>query len=274
MYMYIEGFGKKKVKLYAIEGTNELFVLKFSHNRKNYCSIIDSFSRILIPITDIPILEAFATNDRTSYCFTKQDKYTGNYESFHLLKADDGKFYLRADIKGDENTNCRLVATIKDEYWFIESTTNDITYLNLYDARNAKILTPCFTEISFEEEQSRVLAYVEKDLYANIDDENVYLTSLCSYIDYNGNFISSIYDTENDERYDARSYNFDKKFKRFNMFTKSLINDYINKYNYKQKKVTETLVEMFNDLYCTEDLKMKEPAKILKYRRSCSNDKK
>lgn len=274
MDMYINGYGNKKVKLYTIEGTDELLELEFFHDRKKYYGVIDSNGRLLVPISEIPILESFATNDRTNYCFTKQDKYTGFYESFHLLKEKDNQFYLRADISGDEYTNCRLVPTIKDDYWFIESTANGIMEFNLYDARNAQILTPGFTEISFEKEKSRVLAYVEKDLYANIDNENIYLTSLCSYIDYAGNFISDIYDTKSDLIYDARSYNFDKKFKRFNTFVSMLLDDHIKKYNDKQRNVTEVLCDMFNHLYSADDLKLGKPAKILEYRRNCSNDEK
>lgn len=267
MYMYVEGFGEKRIKLYSIEGTNELLKLEFYHKRKKYHGIIDNSGRLLIPISEVPILEVFATEDRTNYCFTKQDVKTGSYESFHLSKSED-KFYLKADIKGNEITNCRLVGTIKDDYWFIESITDNSTEVSLYDVRNGKILTPGFTEISFEKEESRVLAFVEKDIYSEIDDNYLYLTSLLSYIDYEGNFVSSIYDTEMDVNYDARSYNFDRTFKSYYRFLDLVLNNHRKKIIEKNEHVNEVLVDMFINLYPIEEIKrVNKPAKILKYRR-------
>lgn len=274
--MYIEGFGEKKVNLWNIEGTDELLELEFSHKKKKHYGIIDKTGRLLVPFSHVPIVEAFATNDRSNYCFTKQDCETGKYESFHLMKDKAGKFTLKADIVGNDITNCRLIGTIKDNYWFVESTTNGITEVCLYDVINAKILTPLFSDISFEEEESRVLAFVEKELYGEMDDgEIVYLTSLLSYIDYEGNFVTPFYDPKNDLCYDARTYNFDKSFKSFNRFLQSVTTKNLAKYMDDNSHVTEVLADMFTNLYSIEDIK-KEPerAKILEFRRDVSNDKK
>lgn len=272
--MYIEGFGKKVVNFYVIEGTNDLLELEFSHKRKKYYAIVDTSGRLLVPISNIPFLEVFATNDRCNYCFTRQDKETDDYESFHVQKQKDDKFYLKADIKGNKITNCRLVGTINDDYWFIESTTNGITEVSLYDVKNVEIITPGFTEISFEEEKSRVLAFVEKDLYTEIDGENILLTSLLGFIDYKGNFVTPLYDVEIDKEYETLSYNFDKSFKSFNRTMESITQKYRDKYFETNKHVTEVLLEMFNNLYSIPDMAKKEPAKILEYRRKNSNDKK
>ena len=268
--MYIEGFGKKDVKFYSVEGTFELLEVEFSHKRKKHYGIVDENGRLLVPISDIPFLEVFATKDRCNYCFTRQDQENGRYESFHLQKQENGKFYLKADIKGNEVTNCRLVGTVKDDYWFIESTTNGITEISLYDVRNVKILTPGFTDISFEEEQSRVLAFVEKEIYTLINGESVYLTSLLSFIDYEGNFVAPIYDTDKDvdAYYDARSYNFDKSFKSFNCFLNSVAEKHKTNYIEHREHVTDVFIDMFSNLYSVEEIKkVNKPAKILEYRK-------
>lgn len=273
--MYIEGFGEKKVNLWSIEGTDELLGLEFSHKKKKHYGIIDKTGRLLVPFSCVPIVEVFATNDCSSYCFTRQDD-AGKYESFHLMKNKEGKFTLKADIIGNDITVCRLVSTVKDNYWFIESTTNDITEVCLYDVKNAKILTPLFADISFEEEESRVLAFVEKELYGEMDDgEIVYLTSLLSYIDYEGNFVAPFYDPKNDLCYDTKTYNFDKSFKSFNRFIESVTLKNLKKYQEENDHVTEVLADMFMNLYPVEEIKY-EPkrAKILEFRRDVSNDKK
>jgi len=274
--MYIEGFGEKRITLYEIEGTKELFQLQFSHKMKKYYGIVDFTGRVLVSISEVPIVEIFATNDRLNYCFTKFDEENNSYESFHLQKQNDGKFYLKADVKGNEVTNCRLVGTIRDEYWFIESTTNDIVNFSLYDVNQAKILTPGFTGISFEEEDSRVLAFVEKDIYTDIDGDIVYLTSLLSYIDYDGNFVAPIYDTDKeiDSYYEAISYNLDKSFKSYNRFIESVTQKHRNRYIEHSNHVTEVLADMFTNLYSVEDIKKKKLTKILEYKRSNNHDKK
>lgn len=276
MYMYIEGFGEKRITLYEIEGTKELYQIEFSHKKKKYYGVVDFNGRLLISISEVPIIEIFATNDRLNYCFTKFDDENNSYESFHLQKQEDGKFSLKAYVKGNENTNCRLVDTIKDEYWFIESTTDGIVNFSLYDVKQAKILTPGFTGISFEEEKSRVLAFVEKDIFTDIDGDIVYLTSLLSYIDYEGNFVTPIYDTDKevDSYYDAISYNFDKSFKSYNRFIESVTEKHRNRYIEHNNHVTEVLADMFTNLYSVEDIKKKTPTKILEYKRSSNHDKK
>lgn len=266
--MYIEGFGDKRVKLYVIEGTEDLLEMEFSHKRKKYSGIVDKSYRLLVPFSDVPILEVFATKDKTNYCFTRQEENTGRYESFHLLKEKDDKFYLRADIKGNDETNCRLVGTVKDDYWFIETDINGPIEFCLYDVRKAEIVTSSFNEISFEEEESRVLAFVRKDIYSNIDGDDIYLTGLFSYIDYNGNFIAPIYDVELDVYYDSRCYNFDKVFKSYNRFLGSITNNHRNKFIEKNKHIDEVLADMFVNVYSEEELrKNNQPAKILEYRR-------
>lgn len=275
--MIIEGFGEKEIFLYEVENTEELFELEFSDNDKTYCGIVDVNGRLLVPISEIPFLEAFATKDSTNYCFTRFDEEENNYESFHLQKQEDGKFYLKADIKGDNYNNCRLIGTEKDNYWLIENTYNDITEVALYDVRRAKILTPAFTCISFEVEKSRVLAYVEKEIYSEIDGEQVYLTSLLSFIDYEGNFIAPLYDIDKevDGYYDSIIFNYDKTFKYFNQFVKTIAEKHKIRYMEHSEHVSEVLIDMYNNLYSVEEINRKrKDAKILDFRRGSSNDKK
>jgi len=273
--MKIEGFGNKRIILYDVEGTEDLFGLMFFHKFKKYYCVADKNGRLLVPISDYPIVEVFATKDRKNYCFVKED-LKGNFESFHVsIKEEDGKFYLKKSYKGNEYTNLRMIGTIKDNYWFLESVTDGIKEVCLYDVKKAQIITPLLTEISFEQEESRVLAYVEKEIYADIDDEKVYLTSLLSFIDYDGDFVTPFYDTEIDMYYETISYNFDKSFRSFRRFIDSVTQRSVDKYNEESNHVREVLADMFTNLYPVEDVKkVPKDAKILEFRKGSKNDKK
>lgn len=274
MCMYIEGFGNKRIKLFSVEGTEELFGLEFIHKFKKYYGVVDGNGNLLVPITGVPIIEVFATKDRKDYCFTRQNGEE-DFESFHVQKSSDGKFHLKADITGNEVTKCRMIGTVKDNYWFIESITDGITEVCLYDVKKAKITTPLFTEISFEEEDSRVLAYVEKEIYADIDGERVYLTSLLSFVDYDGDFVAPLYDPEIDLFYEAINHNFDKTFKSFYRVIDSIRNTAVNRYNDKNNHVTEILANMYTNLYSVTDVKQpRKPARVLEFRKGNNYDKK
>ena len=136
----------------------------------------------------------------------------------------------------------------------------------MYDVNNHKIITPGFTEISFEQEESRVLAYVEKVLYGDVDGETVYLGSVMSYIDYQGNFLAPLYIPEIDKIFDMLSYNNDSSFKSFNMLTRRIAEGLMIDYQKKSNLVNERLEAMYNNLYTQEELdNAKTKAIILDY---------
>ena len=257
----IEGFGKKHVCVYEIEGTNKLYTVTFEHEDKLYEGTIDENGNIVITFYTIPFTEIFSNN----YCFTKYDEDSKKYHSYHFQLHKD-KFLLAADIEGNDYTNCRLIPSEKDNFWFIEATTNGIREISLYDVCNHKILTPSFTEISFEQEESRVLAYIEKVLYGDVDGETVYLGSVMSYIDYNGNFLTPLYIPEIDKVFETLSYNNDSTFKSFNTLTRRIAEGLMIEYKKKADLVNERLEAMYNNLYTEEELDgAKTNAKILDY---------
>lgn len=265
--MYIEGFGEKKTEFYTIEGTSDLLKVQFYHDDKLYYGIVDKNGKLLVPISFNKIIEIFATQDNEDYCFIRENS-SSNYESFHLGRDSSGNFNLKAHIVGNESNNLKIVDTEKDNYWLLSNTTNEITKVCLYDVKGAKILTPMFTEISFEEEESRVLAFVEEDIVVTVDEESIYLTSLLSYIDYEGNFVAPIYDTELDVYHDSLSYNIGKNFKSYNRFVESVTDKHKSKYLEKQDHINEVLADMFVNLYSIDEMKKdRKPAKILEYRR-------
>lgn len=261
----VEGFGKKSILLYELDGTNEIFTASFKHLGNLYQGVVDKNGRILIPFDTIQITDIFSTKDYENYCITKYNENSKKYHSYHL-QFRQGAFYLVADIVGNNYTNCRLIASEKDEFWFIEATTNDITEISLYDVYNYKIITPGFTEISFEQEESRVLAFVEKALYTKEGEENIYLSSLLGYIDYDGNFITPLLEAENELEYDTRKYNYDKTFKSFNTAIQLITEALEIEYQEKSQRVNEELANLFNNPYTEEEMQLsKTKTRIIEF---------
>lgn len=275
MYIKFEDFGKQRVNLKEIIDMDELLLGSFNYNKEIYYGIMDKNFRVLVPFTTNEIIDFVHTFDRNNIFFTTINK-ENNYNSIHLSRLkEDNLFYIRADIKGTSKSNCRLIKTEKDNYWFLESTTNGITEICLYDNKNAKILTPLLSDISFEEEKGRVLALIEKKLYAKIDDEQVELISLLSFIDKEGKYLTPFYDTENEQYYDSIIYNFDSNFKAVNRTFQSIANKEKQILIEKRERVNNDIIELFNNLYTEEEINScKQNAKILKFPSEVENDKK
>ena len=261
----VEGFGKKNLTLYEVTGTNQLLIATFKHKKKVYEGIVDVKGHILVPFDTVSIHEVFSTKDYTNYCFTRYNEENNQYHSYHL-QLDNGIFRLIADIVGNDNTNCRLTGTEKDEFWLIEATTDGITEVSLYDVYHHKILTPGFTEISFEQEESRILAFVEKALYTKNQGKNIYLASLMAYIDYEGKLVTPLYNPEKEETYDSRIYNFDENFKSFYSAIQIITQNFEKEYFEKSERVDQELAFLFSNPYTEEEMKLaKRKTKIINF---------
>lgn len=261
----VEGFGKKHLTLYQVTGTDQLLMATFKHENKLYQGIVNDKGQILVPFDTILIQDIFSTKDYTNYCFTRYNEENSQYHSYHL-QYDNSNFYLVADIVGNDKTNCRLIETEKDEFWFIEATTDGITEVSLYDVYHKKILTPGFTEISFEQQKSRILAFVEKVIYTKNQDENIYLASLMAFIDYEGKFVTPLYNPEKEETYDSKIYNFDKSFKSYYNAIQIITDMFEEEYLEKSERVEEQLAFLFDYPYTEEEIKLaKRKTKIIDF---------
>lgn len=252
-------------KLYEIDGTKEIYIGTYRYNMETYEGVISSDSSVLVPFSKTRIKNIFSTKDYSNYCIVRYDEGNNNYESFHLQKQDNS-FKSITYVKGNDKSSCRLVGTEKDEYWFIETTTRGIKELNLYDVYNHKIITPNFSEIIFQEDSPRILAYVEKHIFKHENEENIFLGNIMSFIDYEGNFVTPIYIPEKDIEYDSRSFNFDKTFKSFNLKVKAIAYSLEMEYDLQNEKIDEYLNHLYENPYSISEMKPpKTKAKIINY---------
>lgn len=268
MYMrnkiYIEGFGKQKAIVTRIDGTWRFYMVEFTYKGKTYYSVVTNEGRTLMPFTTDPIIEVFKTKNNKEWCFTKKKEDIG-YQSYHYSVCNNN-YILKANIYGTNYSSCRIVNTVKNDYWFIETVTDKEKEWCLYDPYKAEILTPTFTNISFEEAESRILAYVERDLITTIDNNKYYLGSICSYIDKNGKFVTPIYVPELDLMYDARAYNTDPNFKAFNTFSNAIKSKLEKINNEKDEHIIDILTNLFQSPYAEDDMIISnKPAKIIKF---------
>ena len=80
---------------------------------------------------------------------------------------------------------------------------------------------------------------------------------------------------QTDGYYDSIIFNYDKSFKYFNQFIKTIAEKHKIRYMEHSEHVSEVLIDMYNNLYSVEEINRKrKDAKILDFRRGSSNDKK
>lgn len=272
---YIEGYGYKKLYLIEINANTKLYVACFKHDKENMYGVIDGEGKLLIPFSNCEFEEIFSNKNKSDFCFTRFNSDKTDYESFHIKRENNGKFCQRAHIQGNGYTKCRLIRTEKDEFWFIEAITDGITEVSLYSVDEAKIITPGFTDISFEEEKSRVLAFTEKSLFHKNEDGNqVYLGALLAYIDWQGRFLTPFYQPEEDLYYESINYNFDRNFKSYNLVIDRIVERLYERYQIKSNQVNANLLEMFNNIYTEEELAMPVKTKVIEFRKGQTNEKK
>lgn len=266
MKLMINGFGEMDVEFLESEELNDFYFCSFKYKRKKYTAVIDKKGNLLIPFSNVPIQECLFNFEKSDYCFIRYTNGKTNYQSYHFSKNKDNTFMLKAEITGNEFSACRIIESGKNSYWFIETTTNNITTLCLYDIKKAKIITPAFTQISFEEEKSRVLAYATKELYGEIDGELEYLTTIATFIDKDGNFLAPLYDMKNDMQYPALDFNHDPNFRHYHHIINLIIQSLGRKYIEERDHVDAVLADMYTNIYTKEQLKPKNnKAKIMKF---------
>lgn len=262
--IYVQDFGYKKLETSSVEGIDYFLLVKFTHKKKDYTGIVNKKGEIIIPFSTDLFVEVFTTNDKNECCFTMK-KENGGFRSYHFSKQNNC-YLLKADIYGNDSINCRLVNTINDNYWFVESINDGLCEVSLYDPRRCEILTPAFTDLSFEEREGRVLAFVEKSLYKKEDGQQFFLGSILSYIDKDGNFLTPFYVPELNKFYESRYYNADPNFKGFRTFCGTILPKLEEIEKEKNDYITDVLQTMYSDLYDKDNLTIShELAKIIKF---------
>lgn len=283
--IHFKDYGYKLIKYTSIEGTDQIKFFTFRHKIKEYNGIITKTGNIITPISTMPVIKYFSTKDKDDYCFIHYDDINDNYESYHIKRdKEKNKYFLQAKFQSDEKSSCRVVNlldtkfnsenlnerkvinNIKDNYWIIEKESHGIIEVALYSPKQAKVLTPFFNYVRFETEESRVLAYFQKDIYSKSD--GVRLTTICGFIDYNGNFITPFYDQIKDEFYDASTYNLDKTFFSFNAFIETRGLEEEQKHQEENAYIDSKLEVLLNNLYSEKEVmpNVTKKAKIIQFR--------
>ena len=266
--IYVEGFGKQVVRLYRISGTTKLYIAEFIYNDDIYEAVVNDKGQTLLPFSTSGIQNYFSTKDNKDYCFTLYDD-TNYYSSYHLKKIDN-QFKIVGKCMSTNNVLCRFLESEKG-YWVVEKTMNGIKEYSLYDVDKTTLITPFFTEIKFDDdEDSRVLALFEKDIYYNPEEkeDSILLDRIVGFIDYEGNFISPFYSEEQDEYYESISYNHDRNFGSFYTMIDGFKYKLSKKYEEKNQKIENSIDVLFNNIYSVELIKAPEQkAKILQFDR-------
>lgn len=126
--------------------------------------------------------------------------------------------------------NIEIIDVDKEQYWLIKRTNKIETESAVYDINKATIITPYFSKIQFlESNEYGHLAAAYKHIYHT--DElggQEKITTLVTYIDYDGNFNSEILDTQRLVHYNPSSTE-DSNVHYFNSLVEEITQNYLDK---------------------------------------------
>lgn len=269
----IEGFGKQKLILCKVDGTDDICIGTFNYNKNKYIGVLDKNGHLLVPFSTKRIIEILKTNDNLDYCFTIGD--SSSLQSYHISKEED--FYrLIMVINGNSNNNARLIGTEVDNYWLAKYTGILGDDYAIYDVKRRAFISPFVTTIKFRmDKSSPIFAYLEKKIATILDGEEYDFTTLACYINQDGSFISPLLDMEEEVIYETKTLNFDPEFCRFNNYVASILRQYQQKFYEKQERISEILNEMMQEHLSENALKLyKYDTKIIPFIRGDGHDKK
>lgn len=198
----------------------------------------DDFS-ICTPLTDKRLIDFFTANDNEDLCLVLK----GNEDSlplFYHYKKVLGKYCNVYSTNSSDKCFLRIVESDRDDYWLLEKINGDQA---LYYPRNARQVTPFFTEINFDIQDS---IFHLAQYYKTINVDGGIKTSLIGYIGYNGEFTSRVYDVEADSFFFIPGFGVEE-IAAFNSLVNNRINFYSELDESMNEKVDDVLDELFNE---------------------------
>lgn len=272
--MNIESQNFGKLTVYLKDDKNKIgdgYLVTATKKEKHLTGFIDFQGKEIIPIQEMELEEMFHTAKYQDICFGFRIPDAKVLQYYHIKKKADGnyKWILKTNPFDSVPIAIRKVAE-HSNFWIFEAVKENPEYA-IYSVDEARMLTNYLDEISFnlEENPYHHFAYFCKYIASNVeeDSEEIIHTSLCGFIDQEGNFSSQILDTESETLYDSYSLGENSLSKRFVTFVDQLTKSYETKYYEKEEEIDQTIEYLFNNYNLSQrPVNYPKKAKIISFK--------
>lgn len=278
--VYIKSKKYGEIPIYLSEKTRigDGYIAIINKDGKNLTGYVDYEGVEVIPFSEMNLDNYFFTKNYEDICFGFEVPDTEVLKYFHVKKKENHSYRLVMATKPDDEHPI-IIHPIKEHLniWTLEVIT--LEQSAIYSPKEEKILTPFFDELSFDIDENPYghfayfcdYVYSERN-YTNDDGsknvEKVNHTSVCGFLDKNGNFSSKLLETEGETYWDSYLFDNTPNSIKYQKFLLTLENKYQQEYDSKESRIDEEISYLFN--HFNESIKPKnncdnKQAKIIKF---------
>ena len=267
-------YGKVKAWIVRKSMYGNGYLVFTNKGKKALTGFITESGKEIIPLAEMQLTGMLIANKGRDICFEFQYPDSEILEYYHVKTLDNGKTKLA--FKTDRHAEipafiCTLENT--EDYWAIQIGTQDPQYA-IYDYKKAKQITTFFDEVCYQYEggdPSHCFYYgmaIETDIkQPNGTDTPHIHTSICGFLDENGNLSSQIYDTESHTLYSSYMYGPNTLSPNFKKLIDLLTVGYEELYYEKDEKINNTLSYLYDNPNLSEKPKdLKKGEKVLEFK--------
>ena len=153
---------------------------------------IDIYENLIIDLDKMKFAYYMCTKSQNDVCLTFK-LCNKNYRAFHVKKRGN-KQILVMKTNPAQSICANPISEVND-YWMLEYGDENIKYA-IYDIRVCRVKTAVFDDIKVIRDNDIHQFFFKKDLCGIIDGEELYVTTLCGYLDKECMLSSNILDTE------------------------------------------------------------------------------
>ncbi len=232
---------------------------------------VDVDGNEIISLDEMFLRELICTKDYQELCFGFEFPNVKYLKYYHVTNQHDSQVVFFSTNPNDPKPLLIHPIDQEDSLWFLE-IANTVELENkyaLYAPKIHKIITPFFSDLELVEENSfSHFAFFCSNIYTtNENQQEIFLTSLCGFINREGFFSSQILDTTSLELYSSCFLGDNPLSKRYFSFLQQLEEKYLLEIQQKEERSNQILEYLYTNPNLSYDMKnqSKKLAKIIPF---------
>lgn len=268
-----KNYGKVNAWLVRKSKYGNGYLVFTNKGKKALTGYVTKSGREIIPLAEMELTGMLIANKGKDICFEFKYADSEVLEYYHVKTLDNGKTKLA--FKTDRHSEIPAFICILDntqDYWAIQIGIDQPQYA-IYDYKKAKQITTFFDEVCYQEDAGdfpHTFYYglaIETDIKQPNGTTTPHIhTSICGFLDENGDLSSQIYDTESHTLYSSYMYGPNTLSPKFKKLINLLTVGYEKLYYEKDEKINNTLSYLYDNPNLSEKPKdFKEGEKVLDF---------